>query len=103
MCKWIKVARSSLPEEGRLVIIYDGCCVMFGHYAGLDGRGRYRFLMDSSKGICTAITHWQELPKPPSAYTVNGNMFSYHGVPMSPEQVLALLNIMEDTERNNVR
>ena len=94
MSKWVRV-KDRLPELGRLVIIYDGCCVKFGHLSrfGLDV---IRCDLESGGGgYTTRITHWQELPKPPQSYTSNGKEVFYKGTPMSPEYTAMLLNILD--------
>ena len=92
MSKWVRV-KDRLPQIGRLVILYDGCCVTFGHLVQWDRAPA--FCMDIGSGITTNITHWQELPKPPQSYTSNGKEVFYKGTPMSPEYTAMLLNILD--------
>jgi hypothetical protein len=103
MSKWIRVSDSSVPAVGKLVIVYDGCCVMFGHYAGRDTSFNHIFCMGSNQGWSTAITHWQELPAPPENYTTDGKRVYYKGMSMSPEYITQLLNMVGSEIENKAK
>ena len=115
MSEWISV-KDRLPQLGRLVIVSDGCCVMFGHLEE-ECMCAETFHLESSDGLTTRMTHWHQLPKPPKKYTSDGRTIYYKGAPMSSQYIAQLLNILSckiddmaaeggrqvKTERANVR
>jgi hypothetical protein len=93
---WVS-AKDRLPATGRLVILYDRMTVLFGRVSSFYNNGEPVFFIESGGGgWTTKVTHWQELPAPPEAYTTDGKNIYYKGTPMTPKYIAALLNSVEE-------
>ena len=52
---------TTLPEQGKDVLLYDGAQIYFGYYSEIYNQ----FLVCDDKVKVEDFTHWMELPEPP--------------------------------------
>jgi hypothetical protein len=53
--------KTSLPEQGKDVLLYDGGQIYFGYYSEIYDK----FIVAEDKVNLEDFTHWMELPEPP--------------------------------------
>ena len=95
MSNWISV-KKGLPQLGRLVLLYDKCCVVFGCLSRYNSEEAIFNVESGRGGLTSRITHWQEMPEPPETYTTDGVIVYFNGIKMTPECIASLLNLAED-------